>query len=78
MQWKLDGDIEQKILRYRIHFEQGSEEVARTIVPTLHRTYELTGLRPFTEYTVSVEAILEGQSIIRTDQILVKTAAAGI
>ena len=78
LQWKMNNEMQQNLIQYRIHYAHGVVRSYVEIEPYLHELYELTGLDPLTEYKVSVEAVFNGQQSIRSNPIKVRTYTAGI
>ena len=79
LQWRMTEHLRQNVTKYRIHYGFQNVESAKTIEYPAEGTYELNDLKPFTTYTISVEAIIPGQPATLSNQITVRTdAAAGI
>ena len=44
LQWRLNKEMEDRIIKYRIHYRHQNFPDVKTILPASHGTYELTGL----------------------------------
>ena len=70
--------LQQKITHYKIRYEHGTLGSDIIIESSVGGTYELTKLDPLTEYKVTVQGMFEGQPTVRSNEIVVRTDAAGI